>query len=60
MEIAIRDFGAWRAPREGDRGRGSSLMRALMDTVDVVPTPDGTTVRMQRTLLDSTVNGDRQ
>jgi hypothetical protein len=31
-----------------------------MDTVDVMPTEEGTTVRMQRTLLDSTVNGDRQ
>jgi PAS domain S-box-containing protein len=60
VQIAVRDFGAWRAPREGDRGRGLSLMRALMDTVDVVPTPDGTTVRMQRTLLDAKVNGHRQ
>jgi PAS domain S-box-containing protein len=59
VEISVRDFGAWRTPREGDRGRGLSLMRALMDTVDVVPTAEGTTVRMQRTLLDS-VNGDRQ
>jgi PAS domain S-box-containing protein len=58
VEIAVQDFGAWREPREGDRGRGLSLMRALMDTVDVVPTAEGTTVRMQRTLLDSTVNGD--
>jgi anti-sigma regulatory factor (Ser/Thr protein kinase) len=55
----VRDFGAWREPREGDRGRGLSLMRALMDSVDVVPTGEGTTIRMQRTLLDSTVNGDR-
>jgi anti-sigma regulatory factor (Ser/Thr protein kinase) len=60
VEIAVRDFGAWRAPREGDHGRGISLMRALMDTVDVEPTPEGTTVRMERTLLDSTVNGDRR
>jgi len=60
VEIAVRDFGVWRSPREGDRGRGISLMRALMDTVDVVSTPEGTTVRMQRTLLDPNVNGDRQ
>ncbi|MEA2379918.1 MAG: hypothetical protein QOD13_3825 [Thermoleophilaceae bacterium] len=60
VEIAIRDHGAWRAPREGDHGRGISLMRALMDTVEVVPSPDGTTVRMQRTLLDTNGNGDRQ
>ena len=33
-------------PREGDQGRGLSLMRALMDTVEVTPTPEGTTVRL--------------
>jgi serine phosphatase RsbU (regulator of sigma subunit)/anti-sigma regulatory factor (Ser/Thr protein kinase) len=60
VEISVRDFGAWRSPREGDHGRGLSLMRSLMDTVDVVPGPEGTTVRMQRTLLDPKVNGDRQ
>ncbi len=60
VDIAVRDFGAWRAPRDGDRGRGLSLMRALMDSVEVVPTEEGTTVRMQRTLLDSAVNGDHQ
>ena len=37
VEITVRDFGAWRDPREGDQGRGLSLMRALMDTVDVEP-----------------------
>jgi hypothetical protein len=35
-------------------------MRALMDTVEVVPGPQGTTVRLQRTLLESKANGDRQ
>ena len=58
VEIEVRDHGGWRPPREGDRGRGISLMQALMDTVDVEPTPDGTTVRMQRTLLDAKANGD--
>ncbi len=58
VEIVVRDFGAWRAPREGDRGRGISLMRALMDSVEVVPTSEGTTVRLERTLLDANVNGD--
>ena len=33
---------------------GSRLMRALMDTVEVMPTPEGTTVRMERTLLGPT------
>ena len=50
----MRDYGAWRAPREGDRGRGLSLMQALMDTVEVTPTPEGTTVRLRRTLLTPT------
>jgi anti-sigma regulatory factor (Ser/Thr protein kinase) len=48
--VMIRDFGVWREPREGDGGRGLSLMRALMDTVEVAPTPEGTTVRMRRSL----------
>ena len=57
--ITIRDYGAWRAPREGDHGRGLSLMRALMDTVEVSPTPEGTTVRLRRTLhgMDLDANG---
>jgi PAS domain S-box-containing protein len=48
--IEVRDYGAWRAPREGDQGRGIGLMRALMDEVEVTPTPEGTTVRLRRTL----------
>ncbi len=44
------DRGAWRQPREGDHGRGLSLMETLMDTVDVGPSDEGTTVRMTRKL----------
>ncbi len=50
VDLTVRDRGAWRSPREGDRGRGFSLMRALMDTVEVSPGPDGTRVRLQRQL----------
>jgi serine phosphatase RsbU (regulator of sigma subunit)/anti-sigma regulatory factor (Ser/Thr protein kinase) len=50
VRLTIRDEGAWRAPRQGDQGRGLSLMRALMDTVEVTPTPEGTTVRLTRRL----------
>jgi PAS domain S-box-containing protein len=50
VDITVRDFGAWRTPRGGDQGRGLSLMRALMDSVDVTPTPAGTTVRLERAL----------
>jgi serine phosphatase RsbU (regulator of sigma subunit)/anti-sigma regulatory factor (Ser/Thr protein kinase) len=58
VKLEVRDYGAWRSPRQGDRGRGLSLMRALMDTVDVVPSAEGTTVRMERTLRGSNGNGE--
>ena len=57
VDISVRDYGAWRTPREGDQGRGLSLMRALMDTVDVTPTPEGTKVRLRRTLREVGGNG---
>jgi PAS domain S-box-containing protein len=50
VEITVSDEGAWRHPREGDQGRGLALMRALMDTVEVTPSPGGTTVRLRRRL----------
>ena len=50
VELSLRDRGAWRTPREGERGRGMALMRGLMDRVEVTATPQGTTVRMSRTL----------
>jgi anti-sigma regulatory factor (Ser/Thr protein kinase) len=50
VELTVRDRGEWRSPRRGDQGRGLSLMRALMDTVEVAPGPDGTRVRLQREL----------
>jgi PAS domain S-box-containing protein len=50
VRLTVRDDGVWRAPRAGDRGRGLSLMRALMDSVEVTPAPGGTTVRLERTL----------
>jgi PAS domain S-box-containing protein len=50
VDILVRDFGSWRPVREGDQGRGLSLMRALMDDVAVSPSAEGTTVRMRRLL----------
>ncbi len=50
VQITVRDHGAWRAPRSGDQGRGLLLMRALMDSVEVTPTPEGTTVRLEHGL----------
>ena len=49
VDITVRDYGEWRAPREGDQGRGLSLMQALMDSVEVTPTHEGTSVRLRRT-----------
>jgi serine phosphatase RsbU (regulator of sigma subunit)/anti-sigma regulatory factor (Ser/Thr protein kinase) len=50
VEITVQDRGVWRNPRDDDQGRGLSLMRALMDEVQVDPGPQGTTVRLIRTL----------
>jgi anti-sigma regulatory factor (Ser/Thr protein kinase) len=50
VEISVRDWGNWRSPRPGDQGRGISLMGGLMGTVHVVPSEQGTTVRMTRRL----------
>jgi anti-sigma regulatory factor (Ser/Thr protein kinase) len=48
--IVVRDFGRWRDQRGSDRGRGLPLMQALMDSVEVSPSPEGTTVRLRRRL----------
>jgi anti-sigma regulatory factor (Ser/Thr protein kinase) len=50
VEIVIADSGGWREGRRSEGGRGLMLMRALMDSVDVDPGTDGTTVRMRRRL----------
>ena len=48
--IVVRDFGGWREPRGTDRGRGLPLMEALMDSVQVDPSSEGTTVQLRRRL----------
>lgn len=51
MEVAVRDWGAWRPPDAGTgAGRGLLLMRALMDSAEVEPGPRGTVVHMTRQL----------
>ena len=50
LEITVRDFGSWRAPHGGDRGRGLPLMEALMDSVVVSPGEEGTEVILKRRL----------
>ena len=48
--VCVRDFGSWREPRGTNRGRGTVLMRGLMDAVEIAPTSAGTTVRLSRRL----------
>jgi anti-sigma regulatory factor (Ser/Thr protein kinase) len=50
IEVTIRDRGRWREPRGTHRGRGLPMMRALMDSVEVEQTAEGTTVTLRRTL----------
>ena len=50
VRITVRDFGSWRGREAAmDRGRGAMLMNAYGD-VRVVPTPNGTTVIIERRL----------
>jgi PAS domain S-box-containing protein len=56
IDVTVSDAGTWREPRpragegEGSRGRGLTIIRGLMDEVDVIPSERGTTVRMRRRL----------
>jgi serine phosphatase RsbU (regulator of sigma subunit)/anti-sigma regulatory factor (Ser/Thr protein kinase) len=51
ITVVVRDRGRWRAPRGRHRGRGLSMMRALMDSVDVQHGEAGTTVVLRRALV---------
>ena len=46
VRMAVRDRGQWRAQRGADQGRGLSLMRALMDSVEVETNGEGTVVTL--------------
>ena len=50
LEIRVRDFGAWRPPREGSQGRGLMLIEQLMDDVEIDRGRAGTIVKMKRML----------
>jgi anti-sigma regulatory factor (Ser/Thr protein kinase) len=50
VRLTVTDRGSWREKRDSDRGRGLDLITALMDDVEVVPSDDGTTVRMRKRL----------
>ncbi|MGV9677043.1 SpoIIE family protein phosphatase [Nocardia sp. NPDC003482] len=50
LELTVSDTGRWKTPdpvRNSHRGRGTHLMRALMEHVDITSTPTGTTVAMK-------------
>jgi anti-sigma regulatory factor (Ser/Thr protein kinase) len=50
VEVRVRDFGSWRSPRSGSRGRGLGLMREIMDEVEIERGGAGTAVVMWRSL----------
>jgi anti-sigma regulatory factor (Ser/Thr protein kinase) len=53
LALTVRDNGRWHAPppsAPGRRGHGRRLMSALVDTVTITPTPQGTTVEMRKEL----------
>jgi PAS domain S-box-containing protein len=48
LHVTVADAGSWKTPVvAAHRGRGISLMRALMQDVSIHPLDDGTTVHMQ-------------
>jgi len=53
IRIDIADEGAWRRDAEDSgSGHGMSLMRALMDEVEVRPSDEGTVVTMKRRIAE--------
>jgi PAS domain S-box-containing protein len=57
LTLVVKDTGGWRGAGDADRGRGFALMEGLMDSVDVEPGREGTTVLMRRRLVND--NGAR-
>jgi anti-sigma regulatory factor (Ser/Thr protein kinase) len=53
--IAVRDFGRWRESLGGG-GRGASLMRALMDSVEIDSRETGTVIRLRKRLQTASVS----
>jgi len=53
LALTVKDNGRWHAlppDTRSRRGHGSRLMRALVDSVTITPTPQGTTVEMHKEL----------
>jgi anti-sigma regulatory factor (Ser/Thr protein kinase) len=55
IRVTVSDEGRWREPRGTHRGRGISLMRSLMDRVEVDHGERGTVVVLERTLATADV-----
>lgn len=53
LTLMIIDSGGWRGAGDADRGRGFALMEGLMDSVEVTPGREGTTVMMKRKLTSA-------
>jgi anti-sigma regulatory factor (Ser/Thr protein kinase) len=51
VELQIRDYGEWRAPRAGSQGRGLRLIEQLVDRLEITHGSDGTIVTMWRRLV---------
>ncbi len=50
LTFVVRDTGSWRPPRGADRGRGLTIIDAVMDEVHVNSGPSGTEVVMRRSV----------
>lgn len=50
VELTVSDHGQWRSPGNRAGGLGLTLIRGLTDSTDVDSTPEGTTIRMRRTV----------
>jgi anti-sigma regulatory factor (Ser/Thr protein kinase) len=48
VELEVRDFGRWRAPRRDSEGRGLKLISELVDRLEIDRGSTGTVVRMSR------------
>ncbi len=48
VAVTVRDTGCWRAPSPAHKGFGLTVMRSLMESVDLRSGPEGTTVLMRR------------
>lgn len=53
FELRVRDFGSWRPPRAGSRGRGLALIEELVDELRIERGESGTLVVMRRSLTES-------